>query len=222
MPNGSRQEDGNIPPPAPEGTGGSVEQTPGQPEATPVQREAVQHAAEILVQEAQVVAQTRRSLERTYNTNPEHARRVDVAIERSGRIAPWLDIVDPIISEIPVLGDVAGVGLDLYVLGEAINAGVPTRELVKILGIVGLELVIGLAIPVPVLDEIFPSNMICRWILKRYGDKIRAARARELGQPEPAPQAGPLPIGPNARRRNQPHPSSRSAPRRQLPPRPAQ
>ena len=62
--------------------------------------------------------------------------------------------IDPILGLIPVVGDLLGVGLSLYLVREAARLGVPRWILMRMLGNVALEGLIGV---VPVLGDLFDA-----------------------------------------------------------------
>ncbi|MBI4994520.1 DUF4112 domain-containing protein [Candidatus Peregrinibacteria bacterium] len=151
-----------------------------QPELTDEQREAIEVEVGQRVARAEIVAGTRKGVQDVYDAEAEHIAKVDRALGRIGKVGPLMDIADAALTDVvdaavPGGGMVLGVALDSYVMAEAINAGVPAGEIAKMVGVIVGEFVLGLVIPVPVLDEIFPTNLVCRGILKRYGDRIKAA-----------------------------------------------
>lgn len=60
--------------------------------------------------------------------------------------------LDPVIGLLPGIGDVAGLGLSMYLIGEAIKVGAGPKVLVRMLANVLVEFVVGL---VPVLGDAF-------------------------------------------------------------------
>jgi uncharacterized protein DUF4112 len=62
--------------------------------------------------------------------------------------------IDPILGLIPGVGDVLGVGLSLYLVREASKLGVPKWIVMRMLGNIALEGLIGF---VPVLGDIFDA-----------------------------------------------------------------
>lgn len=60
--------------------------------------------------------------------------------------------LDPVIGLIPGIGDVAGLGLSLYLIGEAIKIGAGPQTIVKMVGNVLVEFVVGL---VPLFGDAF-------------------------------------------------------------------
>jgi hypothetical protein len=62
--------------------------------------------------------------------------------------------IDPILGLIPGVGDVIGVGLSLYLVREAAKLGMPKWIVMRMLGNIALEGLIGF---VPVLGDIFDA-----------------------------------------------------------------
>ena len=62
--------------------------------------------------------------------------------------------IDPILGLIPVVGDLLGAGLSLYVVREAAKLGIPKWIVVRMLANVGIETLIGF---VPVLGDLFDA-----------------------------------------------------------------
>ncbi len=105
------------------------------------------------------------------------------ARRRLARLAWWLDEsiplpgtnkrfgLDPLIGLIPGAGDVVGGLLSLWLVAEAARLGAPGRLLVRMLGNVLLESVVGL---VPVLGDLFDfywkANSRNRDLLESYID----------------------------------------------------
>lgn len=157
----------------------------GSAELTPEQREAVKAEAERRVVQAGIVAGTRKQIQDAYKAEAEHIAKVDRAISRVGKIGPLVDIVDAVAPDlvdmiVPGGGAVLGVATDTYVIAEALNAGVPAGEIAKMIAVVVGEFIVGVMIPIPILDEIFPTNLVCRAILRKYGEKIKAAHQKKL------------------------------------------
>ncbi len=99
----------------------------------------------------------------TQSQNPEQKKYVD-SLRRLDRYARMLDSrfrvpftrirfgLDPVIGLLPGIGDVAGLGLSLYLIGEAIKIGAGPKTITKMMGNVLIEFVIGL---VPLLGDVF-------------------------------------------------------------------
>ena len=91
------------------------------------------------------------------------------AVERLDRIATMLDSqfsvlgirfgLDPILSVIPVAGDLAGAAFSAYLIMEAARTGAKKRQLARMAVNVGVETVIG-SIPVlgTVFDVVYKAN----------------------------------------------------------------
>lgn len=163
---------------------GANSSEPERSDVPPEVQKAAERAAERRVAEAEIVAATRREVQDVYDAEAEHIAKVDRALGRIGKIGPLVDIVDAVAPDaldtvVPGAGMVLGVATDTYVIAEAINAGVPAWEITKMVGVVIGEFVLGLAIPIPVLDEVLPTNLICRAILKKYGERIKAEHAKK-------------------------------------------
>jgi len=62
--------------------------------------------------------------------------------------------LDPILGILPVAGDSVAMGISLYIVFEAVRAGVPRAEIVKMLLYIGIDAVVG---SVPVLGTIFDA-----------------------------------------------------------------
>lgn len=157
----------------------------GSAELTPEQRESVRAEAERRVVQAGIVAGTRKQIQDAYEAEARHIAKVDKALGRIKYVGPLIDVVDAVLPDIldvstPGAGMVLGVVTDTYVIAEALNAGVPAGEIAKMIAVVVGEFIAGLIIPIPFLDEIFPTNLVCRAILRKYGEKIKAAHQKKL------------------------------------------
>lgn len=99
----------------------------------------------------------------TQPQNPEQQKYMN-SLRRLDRYAKMLDSkfripftgirfgLDPVIGLLPGIGDVAGLGLSLYLIGEAIKIGAGPKTIVKMIGNVLVEFVIGL---VPLFGDAF-------------------------------------------------------------------
>lgn len=95
--------------------------------------------------------------------NPDQQKYVN-SLRRLDRYAQMLDSkfripftrirfgLDPVIGLLPGIGDVAGLGLSLYLIGEGIKIGAGPKTITKMMGNVVVEFVVGL---VPVLGDAF-------------------------------------------------------------------
>ena len=83
--------------------------------------------------------------------------------------------LDPVLSIVPVTGDAVGAAIGLYVVLEALRVGVPKRTLVVMLGLLGLDFVLG-SIPVvgPLFDAALRVNDRNTRILESHVDRQRA------------------------------------------------
>ena len=62
--------------------------------------------------------------------------------------------IDPILGLVPVVGDIIGAGLSLYLVREATKLGIPKWIMLRMIANVGVEALIGF---VPVLGDIFDA-----------------------------------------------------------------
>ncbi len=79
---------------------------------------------------------------------------IRAAIGRTEVAAKWLDsrYLDPIIGLYPGLGDAATALGSLYIVGEALNVGVPAAKIARMLLNIGIDAGVG---SIPVLGDIF-------------------------------------------------------------------
>lgn len=77
--------------------------------------------------------------------------------------------LDPILGVLPVAGDAVAAALSLYPVVEAYRLGAPKRTLVKMLGVVGVDAVIG-SVPLVggVFDALWKANEWNRRALERH------------------------------------------------------
>jgi hypothetical protein len=132
--------------------------------------------AERCLEQAQIVADTRgeiASLEATV-----------IGLESK---AKWMDRLDVIISAIPGLGDEVSAMMGLYILAEAIGAGVPKKKLALMIINIGLDALAGMA-PIPgvgiLLDLFYRSNRFNVRILREHLNEKKAKAALTPGQSE--------------------------------------
>lgn len=118
-----------------------------------------------------------------HQRQPERER----ALGRAKRVATVMDDVvripgtnvrvglDPVLSVVPVTGDAVGAVIGLYVVLEAFRIGVPKRTLAAMLGLLGLDFVLG-SIPVfgPLFDAVLRVNDWNTRILESHVDRQRA------------------------------------------------
>jgi hypothetical protein len=83
--------------------------------------------------------------------------------------------LDPIIGLVPGIGDVLSTALSLYVVFEAIRAGVPKSLLAKMLALIAADAIVG-AIPLvgPVVDAAWKAN---EWNVSLLTDHLEASEA---------------------------------------------
>lgn len=77
--------------------------------------------------------------------------------------------LDPILSIAPVSGDVAGALCALYVVFEGYRIGLPNRELGKMLGLIGVEMLVG-SVPVlgTIVDAVWKVNRRNFRVIERH------------------------------------------------------
>lgn len=112
--------------------------------------------------------------------HPDHVRR----LRRVSRLARLMDTAiripgtgirfggDSVLGLIPGIGDVAGGAIGLYIVNEARQLGLPTSKIVKMLGNLGLDVVIG-AVPLAgdVADVFFKAHRRnLNIILEHFGE----------------------------------------------------
>lgn len=136
-------------------------------------RERAAADAEQLVQEAEIVASTRGGI-----------ARVEAAVRRSERFAKILDTfgVDPILGIIPGVGDLPPAAIGLYIVGEALRAGVPKWKIVRMIANLTADLAIG-AIPIvgDIADFFFKANKRNVKIFQGYLEELRKGE-KQSGQ----------------------------------------
>ncbi|UIJ73045.1 DUF4112 domain-containing protein [Aurantimonas sp. HBX-1] len=112
--------------------------------------------------------------------HPDHVRR----LRRVSRLARLMDTAiripgtsirfggDSVLGLIPGVGDVAGGAVGLYIVNEARRLGLPTSKIVKMLGNLGLDVVVG-AVPLAgdVADLFFKAHRRnLNIILEHFGE----------------------------------------------------
>ncbi|MEH6718299.1 MAG: DUF4112 domain-containing protein [Aurantimonas endophytica] len=112
--------------------------------------------------------------------HPDHVRR----LRRVSRLARLMDTAiripgtgirfggDSVLGLIPGIGDLAGGAIGLYIVNEARQLGLPTSKIVKMLGNLGLDVVIG-AVPLAgdVADVFFKAHRRnLNIILEHFGE----------------------------------------------------
>lgn len=146
------------------------EQPPHRRDTVEIPEEARERAArdaEHLIREAEIVASTRGDI-----------AKVEAALKRSERFARILDTfgVDPILGIIPGVGDLPPAAIGLYIVGEALRAGVPKWKLLRMIANLTADLAIG-AIPVvgDIADFFFKANKRNVRIFQEYLEELRRA-----------------------------------------------
>lgn len=105
-------------------------------------------------------------------------RRLAWLLDRSIPIGGGYRIgIDPLIGLIPGIGDVVGAGLSSLILHDAARLGLPVHVLLRMIGNVVVELVIGV---IPVVGDLFDfawhANMRNLALVERHYDPLRAER----------------------------------------------
>lgn len=91
----------------------------------------------------------------------ERARRAGTLLDEAVEI-PGIGYrvgIDPILSIMPVSGDLAGAALSMYIVAEATRLGVPPKTLVRMLANIGVDTVGG-SVPVAgtLVDAVWKAN----------------------------------------------------------------
>lgn len=104
-------------------------------------------------------------------------------LDRSVPIGRWRIGIDPILGLMPGIGDTLGAGLSLYIVYEAARLGAPGGLLLRMLGNVLAETLVGV---VPVIGDLFDAawkantrNM--RLIHQHHGPQWQPRSFRRLG-----------------------------------------
>lgn len=117
---------------------------------------------------------------------------VDQRLARLRRLAWWLDEgvrvpgtsirigLDPILGLVPGLGDAAGALLGVSILVEAVRRGVPRATVIRVVGNIILDTVIG-AVPVigDVFDWVWKSNRRNLQLLERHSIEPLKSRRKD-------------------------------------------
>lgn len=132
----------------------------------PEDRERMEAQITTVLEEASVVASTRTKL-----------AGLEKAVSRTETFAKWMDkrYLDPLIGLIPGAGDIPTAALGLYVVAEAMNAGVPKGKIFRMLVNLGIDLVGG-AIPGigDIFDFFYKANVKNAAIFRKYLEEARA------------------------------------------------
>ncbi|WP_228546451.1 DUF4112 domain-containing protein [Halegenticoccus tardaugens] len=88
--------------------------------------------------------------------------------------------LDPILSVLPVSGDLVGGALSMYIVAEAARLGVPYTTIVRMLATVGVDVVIG-SVPVvgTAFDAVWKANKWNVELLERHLEEARERAERE-------------------------------------------
>lgn len=137
----------------------------------PEDRERMETDAAIVLEEASLVAGTRAKL-----------ANLEKAVRRTETFAQWMDrrYLDPIIGLIPGAGDIPTAALGLYVVAEAMNAGIPKGKIFRMLVNLGIDLVGG-AIPGigDIFDFFYKANVKNATIFREYFEKAKMETSGE-------------------------------------------
>lgn len=138
-----------------------------RPDVPPAVREQAERQAEQGMEVAEIVAGTRAKLEK-----------VEAAVKRTETFAKWMDKyrLEWVASTfVPAIGDFGASGIGLYVVAEALNAGVPKGTLFKMLVNLGIDAFGGV---IPFLGDFFDffyhANIKNATLFREYLDKERA------------------------------------------------
>lgn len=121
----------------------------------------------------------------------ERARFVATVLDESVRV-PGTEYrvgLDPLLGIVPVGGDAAATVASMYVVAEAVNAGVPPRTLAVMLARVGVDAAVG-SVPVAgtLFDAVWKANRRNVAALERHVERGREPATRvpvESQEPEP-------------------------------------
>lgn len=138
-----------------------------RPDVSPAVREQAERQAEQGMEVAEIIAGTRAKLEK-----------VERAVKRTETFAKWMDKyrLEWLASTfIPEIGDLGAGAIGLYVVAEALNAGVPKSTLFKMLVNLGIDAAIGL-IPVAgdAVDFFYHANIKNAKLFREYLEKEKA------------------------------------------------
>lgn len=153
-------------------------ENPGQIDA---QRDALQ-----ILQTAEVVAGTRNDL-----------KKLEKLVARSDKVAKWMDrrFLDAIIGAvIPIGGDLVSSAAGLYIISEAIDAGVPTGKILQMLTNMAIDVAGGFIPGIgDIFDIFFRSNVRNTKILRKYLEEVRnESSASPSGQLASSQSSRPL------------------------------
>jgi hypothetical protein len=107
--------------------------------------------------------------------SPEELKRIEAGVKRAELLAKVLDdmYLDPIIGLWEGEGDAATALAGLYIVYEAQKAGMPTMELVKMIGRTGFDFLAG-SIPIvgDIFDFFYKSNKKNAEVLRKHFEEI--------------------------------------------------
>lgn len=136
-------------------------------DVSPAVREQAERQAEQGMEVAEIVAETRAKL-----------AKVEAAVRRTETFAKWMDkyrLEWAASTFVPALGDFGASGIGLYVVAEALNAGVPKGILFKMLVNLGIDAVGGV---IPILGDFFDffyhANIKNATLFREYLEKEKA------------------------------------------------
>lgn len=94
--------------------------------------------------------------------------------------------VDPLLGVVPGGGDAASAAVSLYVVAEAVNAGVPPRTAAGMLALVGVDAAVG-SVPVAgtLFDAVWKANKWNVGMLEAHVERETAATDVPVESPEP-------------------------------------
>ncbi|MEK9132454.1 MAG: DUF4112 domain-containing protein [Patescibacteria group bacterium] len=182
---------------------------PGTP-LTPEERLRAQTGAHQILEQAERVAGTRHRIANTIlgvlgwtkprasgiDRSEASVQRLEKAADRIGRISGGADIADATLGNVPYIGTVVGIAPTIYTVAEALRAGVPGRDLLKILTVYGTDLCLDL-IPIPgvsaATSALWPANILAAEVVAVRAAAERAAYDLRNG---PIPELPQLPSPP--------------------------
>ncbi len=145
-------------------------------ELTPTQREQIERQARQALDEAQIIASTRGQAR-----DNSKLRDMEAAVQRTEKFAYVMDkwLIDPIAGAFVGVGDTVTAAAGLYVVAEALNAGVPAGKIFHMLVNIGIDFAFG-AIPVvgDIFDFFYKSNKKNAQIFRDYFEKLQREESR--------------------------------------------
>lgn len=163
-------------------SGVSDRRTPGdrsagqRVELTDEQREQIERAARQGLAEAEIIASTRGQVR-----NSGKLRDMEAAVQRTEKFATVMDkyMIDPIAGIFVGAGDVVTSAAGLYIVAEALNAGVPPGKIFHMLVNIGIDF-LGGSIPVlgDIFDFLYKSNKKNAKLFRDYFEKLEREETR--------------------------------------------